>query len=446
MKTIRAVSGFTHVVLKQGAVVPDVNPSMSRCVGMFVLLALILTVRIPCAGGQNALVAVKTTRVEKTTLQFATTQPATVHAYFEAELYAKVAGYLKWLYVDIGDEVKEGQKLARIDVPEILKSCERQEAEVARRHSEKLRFDAEIEVAQAKFEQVRADVKEAEAQLEAHRSEYNRIQKLVESKAVTQSLRDETFNRLQASQAALASKKANYNVAQAEFKVAQACAQSAAAAITVAQKQLEELSILLEYATVRAPFKGIVTGRNVDPGDLVPNAQSSSQAGKKPLFSVVQIDKVRVRVLIPQRDVALADVGDRVLFKHEAQSSTVLEGKISRVSKCLEPTTRTMMVEIDLPNPDQRLLPGMFGQVTIMLEERSNQLVLPVACVRQGRDGAESFVYVVDAGNAVHHVPVKTGLDDGQQIEIVSGLSGQEQVVTGLLGRLSPGQIVKVIH
>jgi HlyD family secretion protein len=450
MKTIRVASGFIHAILRQSATVPKVDPPRSRCVSVLVLLTLMLTIGIPSAEGQdtkkNALVAVKTTPPKKITLKFATTQPATVHAYFEAELYAKVGGYLRWLHVDIGDEVKEGQKLARIDVPEILKSCERQEAEVSRRQCEKRRFDAEIEVAQAKLEQAQADIKEVEARIEADRSEYNRIEKLVESKAVTQSLRDETFNRLQASQAALASRKANTNVAQAEVKVAQTTAESAGAAITVAQKQLEELTILLEYATLRAPFDGIVTGRNVDPGDLVQNALTSSQAGKKPLFSIVQIDKVRVRVLIPQRDVALADVGDKVKFKHEAQSAMVLEGEISRVSKWLEPTTRTMMVEVDLANPDHRLLPGMFGQATILLEERPNQLVLPVACIRQGGEDAESFVYVVDAGNKVHHVPVKTGKDDGQQIEIVSGLSGQEQVVTGLLGRLSPDQIVRVIH
>jgi len=445
MKTIRAVLDLMPIVLGQ-----SVDWSMSGPVAMSILVAMMLAAWVPSAGGQdsgtNALVAVKTTQPGRTTIVFSTTQPATVHAYLETELYAKVAGYLKGLYVDIGDEVKQGQKLAEIDAPEMLKACERQEAEVARQHSERLRFDAEIEVAQAKLAQVRADMQEVEARIEADRSEYDRIEKLVKSKAVTQSLGVETFERLQASLAALASKKANYNVARAELKVAQATAQSAGAAVTVAEKQLEELNILLGYATLRAPFEGIVTGRNVDLGDLVQNAQTSAQAGQAALFNIVQIDRVRVRVLVPQRDVALSDVGDTAQFKCGVQSTMVLEGEISRISKWLEPSTRTMMVEIDLPNPDHKLLPGMFGQVTILLEERPNQLVLPAACIRKAKDDAESFVYVVDAGNKIHHVPVKTGKDDGQQIEIVAGLSGQEQVVTGLLGRLSAGQIVKVIQ
>ena len=450
MKTIRSAAGLMHTILKQSMVAPKIDPPRSQLVRIFIVLTLILTVWLPTTEGQdngaNSLVSVRTIQPEKITLQFTTTQPATVHPYFEAELYAKVAGYLKELYVDIGDEVEEGQKLAEIDVPEMLKAFQRQEAEVTQRQIEKARCEAGIEVAQAKIAQVQAAVQAAEALVEADESEYKRIEQLIESKAVTQSLHDETFNRLQASKAALASQKANHNVAQAEFKVAQAIAETAGAAIIVAQKQTEELNVLMGYATIRAPFKGVVTSRNVDPGDLVQNAQTSAQAGNNPLFTIAQLDQVRVRVLIPQRDVALADVGDKAQFKHDVQSEVILEGAISRVSKWLEPKTRTMMVEIDLPNPDHQLLPGIFGQVTIMLEERQDQLVLPAACIRQSEDGAASFVYVVDAGNKVHHAPVKTGKDDGQQIEIVSGLSGKEQVVTGMLGRLATNQTVKVIN
>ena len=448
MRNIRVCSSLESAAHNESGAFAQA--SLALRAGLVILPALVFAAWLPSASAQGnptvEPVTVKTTQPQKVTLQRSTTQPGTVCAFFEAELYAKVGGYLKKLYVDIGDQVEQGQKLAEIDVPELLKACERQEAEVARLQSEKVRCDAAIEVAKARLEQAQAGVKEAEARVAADRSEHQRIQQLVESGAVTQRLRDETLNRLQASEAALSSQKANLNVAQAEIKMAQATAETAQAAEKVGEKQLEELGISIGYATLRAPFRGVVTHRTVDPGDFVQAAQASSGAGRKALFTIAQIDKVRVQVAIPQRDVGLAGVGDKAQFKHDALHGKVLEGAISRLSKSLDPVTRTMMVEVDFPNPDGEMLPGLFGQMTIVLEESSDRLVLPAACIHNAEKGGECHVYVVDAGSKVHQVPVTTGFDDGRQIEITAGLRGNEQVVMGMLGRLSPNQTVKVLR
>lgn len=450
MSRTRACCAFDNVGLERRTGVPVMKGPIARRVAVLVLAAVMSAVWMPVADGQDSAtvepVAIKTTQPKQITLQRTTTQPATVCAFFEAELYAKVGGYLKKLYVDIGDQVKQGQKLAEIDVPEMLKASERQEAEVVRLQHEKVRSDAAIIVARARIEQAQAGIEEAEARVAADKSEYERIKELVESKATTQRLHDETLNRLRASEAALSSKKASYNVAQAELKVALATAASAEAATRVAQRQLEELNILVEYATLRAPFDGIITGRTVDPGDLVQNGQNASRAEKKPLFTIVQIDKVRVQVPIPERDVVFADVGDKAQFKHGALPGGAVEGEIARVSKSLDPITRTMMVEVDLPNPNHKMLPGIFGQMTILLEESPDRFVLPAACIRNGENSGGSHVCVVDSGNKVRLVPVTTGLDDGHQIEIISGLTGGEQVVMGMLGRLLPNQTVKVLR
>ena len=426
-----------------------VQSSLARRARLVMLPAL-LVVSVPLFGAQGSTtaepVAVNTAQPQKVTLKRSTTQPGTVCAFFEAELYAKVGGYLKKIYVDIGDQVEEGQKLAEIDVPELVKAYERQEAEVARLQSEKARCDAAIEVARAKLERAQAGVNEAEARVAADRSEYQRTKELAEAGAVTQRLHDETLNRLQASQAALSSQKASLSVAQAELKMEQAAAETAQATEKVGEKQLEEIDISIRYATLRAPFSGVVTHRGVDPGDLVQAAQAPSADGKKALFTIAQIDKVRVQVPIPQRDAALADVGDKAQFTYEALRGEILEGTISRLSKSLDPVTRTMMVEVDFPNPDGRMPPGLFGQMTIVLEESSDRLVVPAACIRHGENGAQSHVYVVDSSGKVQQVPVTTGSDDGHQIEITAGLTGSERVVTGLLGRLSPNQTVKVLQ
>lgn len=440
--------GFGSVMYNRFAAL--VKTSFARHAGVIKLVTLVLSVSIPSAGvlGNATVepVAVETTKPQKVTLKRTTTQPGTVCAFFEAELYARVGGYVKKLYVDMGDQVEEGQKLAEIDVPDLLKAYERQEAEVMRLQSEKGRCDAAIEVAKAKVELGQAGVMEAEARVAADRSEHQRIEQLVESGAVTQRLRDETLSRLQASEAALSSQKANLNVAQAELRMAQATAQAAQAAGKVGEKQLEELGISIGYATLRAPFKGVVTQRAVDPGDLIQSAQSSSRGEKKALFTIAQIDKVRVQVPIPQRDAALADVGDKAQFTYEALRGKALEGTISRLSKSLDRITRTMMVEVDFPNADGRLLPGLFGQMTIVLEERTDRLVLPAACIHNEENGGECHVYVVDSSDKVQQVPVTTGFDDGRQIEVTAGLNGNERVVTGMLSRLSPNQTVKVLR
>ncbi len=423
---------------------------MVCCAGAVVAMALILALMNGTASGQsneaNAPVQVKTVQPQKVTLSRSTTQPGTLYAFHEAELYAKVSGYLKELYVDIGDKVKAGHVLATIDVPEMLKTLERQKAEGDRLDSEKALFAAGVEVAQARVLEAQAKIKQGEAQLVADKSEYARVEALVKKKAVTESIRDESYNRLLASEALLASQKASFSVAKAEVKAARASVDRAEAARQVAQKELEELQVFMGYATIRAPFDGTITERNVDPGDLVRNAQSSSRGAETALFRIAQVDKIRVQVAVPERDAVWVRVGDTARFTNRALPGMVLKGAVSRVAKSLAPNTRTMLVEFDLPNPEGRLLPGMFGEVTILREGRTDSLVLPAGCIRAGNGDGDYHVYVVDASGKVQHAPVTLGLDDGNQIEIVKGLSGTERVVTGMLGRLSPNQIVRVIN
>ncbi len=402
-------------------------------------------------------VTVRTVRAERVTLKRETTQPGTVHAFYEARLKAKVAGYLAELHVDIGDIVESGQVLAQIDVPHMIKTRERREAEEAKLRTDEERSRASLEVARAEIaafeaavQQSLADTKRAEAQLAADRSEFERIRRLAESGAVTERVRDEVRKRLDAAEAdraateaATAFARANLLVAHARLRTAEADVKTAVARVVVAQKEVEELDALIAFATLRAPFRGVVTERNVDLGDFVRNAENSDSDA---LFLVAQVDKLRIRVAVPEHDAPWVDVGDVASFKSRVLVGKSIEGKVSRFSKSLDVRTRTMMVEIDLEGADHRLLPGMFGEVTITLDSRPDCLVLPAATVRYGEKGEHSHVYVVEADSKVRLVPVTTGLDDGHRIEIVEGLSSEEDVVTDMLGRLSPDQTVRVME
>ncbi len=402
-------------------------------------------------------VQVEVLAASKTTRERTTTQPATIHAYFEAHVFAKAAGYLCELKTDIGALVKAGDVLAVIGIPEMamrreakLASIRQLEADERRAASQVAVAEASIASYQAKRGKAEAEVVEADAALTAARVELNRVADLVKQRAVADRLLDEAQKKHDASaarktatEAAVRSADAELNLAKAQNEAAQADRDVASATTDVARRELGELDELLKYAELVAPFDGVVAERHVEPGDLVRDSQTGSSQDGDPLFVIAQVDRVRVRVPIPERDSTLATVGDSARITLQALPGEVLNGTISRVSGALDETTRTMLVEVDLPNPDGRLRPGMFGQATITLAPPSDTLSLPAGAVRYTEQGA-SYVYVVSGSNDVEIVDVKTGRDHGEQIEIVEGLDGDERIVGPQLRRLKPKQKVTV--
>ena len=359
--------------------------------------------------------AVKTVSPQKITLRRTSSQPATVRAWHEAELFAKVAGYASKVTADIGDVVKAGQTLMQIDVPEMTKIYEKQQAELS--------------LLEYKREQFQASVGVARAELEALQSEYDRVQTLIKTKAVTQRIGDET--------------KSRYESAKARLVVAEAEVKSAASSVMVGRKTLEETEVMMQYASLKAPFAGIVTQRSVDPGDLVRN-KVSSDGSREPLFTVSKVDVLRVTVPIPERDAVWVKKGDIAEMSFTALPGVTFKDVVARRSGRLDSKTRTMVVEVDIPNANGRLIPGMYCKVEIIMQEKL-ALVVPAEAVRFNLTGDVSIVYVVKDDNSILLVPVKTGIDDGHNIEILSGLSGGEQVVMGMLGRLKDGQEVSVL-
>jgi RND family efflux transporter MFP subunit len=408
-------------------------------------------------GGSDDTITVKTLAPEKTTLRRTTTQPASIHAYYQAELYAQIGGYLEALNADIGQEVDADAVLATIAVPEMVKSRERQEATIRRLQADEKRAAAEVTVAeanaksaQAALEQARAEVAAADAQLKAARIEHERVDELVQNQALAERLRDETVKRYESAQAskaavesAVVSADAELGVAKAKLEAAQADLATTQARTEVAAKELEEIDAQMAYATVYAPFQGIVTERHADPGDLIRNAPSSSGPDSPPLFVIAELDKLRVRITVPENHTPWVDEGDLVTLSVPALPDRQFEGQVDRIARSLDKSTRTMTVEADLPNPDYALLPGMYGEATIELTEKPDALVLPAAAVRFDEEG-HSRVYLVDQNNNVEVVDVTTGVDDGKQIEILSGLDENARVIDATARRLAPGQPVKI--
>lgn len=397
---------------------------------------LVLAVDLPAAAP-----AVKTTSPQEATLKRTTSQPATVRPFYVAELHAKVSGYAGNPAVDIGSFVKAGQELVLIQVPEMQKAYERAAAEAQRLGADITRAQASRTVAAAQVQQAQADIQKSEAQVAADQSEFDRFDNLVKTGVVTGKVKDEAENRLRAAKAQLSSILQNLNVAKANANAAAAEVTAAEAAAVVAEKSLEEMKVLMEYASIKAPFAGVVTARNVDPGDLVRDSTSSQSS--LPLFVVAKTDVLRVTVPIPERDAVWVNKGDAAEISLPSLPGKVFTGVVARTAGSLDPKTRTLAVEIDLPNRDGKILAGMYGTVVITMQQKT-ALVVPAGTIRYDLTGNEKIAYVV-RDNAVAHVAVTTGMDDGHRIEILSGLTANDRIVTGMRDRLKDGQQVTVL-
>lgn len=400
-------------------------------------------------------VAVKTVSVTEQEVRRTSTQPATIHPYYRAEIQAKVTGYVKETNADIGDFVERGQPIATIDVPEMEKRREVLAARIAGNQAEEQRAraridlaDANIQAAEAKLVQSNSEMQGAEAALAAAEAEFARTSDLVKRQSLQSRVLDEVRKKRDTERANLDAARSSIDASAAEVAVAKANRASAEADLkaaeaqtAIARRQMEELDVLIDYAVLKAPFSGLVTHRSVDPGDLVREAGETGNG--EPLFVVSQVDTVRVRIPVPEVDAALVSRGDAVTLTFPSfPDEPAITATVTRLAGDLDPNTRTMLVEAEMPNPERKLLPGMFGQATIELSTKVAANLLPARAVRFTESG-EAFVYAVGDDHTVSVVPVAVGLDDGLTIEILSGVSKGQQVVDAHLKRFTDGQLVE---
>lgn len=224
-------------------------------------------------------------------------------------------------------------------------------------------------------------------------------------------------------------------IAKQDVDVAQAAAEGA-------KQAMERRRTFLGYTRVVAPFSGTITARFADPGTLIQSAIGSATQAN-PLFTLMDLDTVRVYVNVPQESAMLAKPGIPVVLtlKELERANLEIKGTITRTTEALDPATRTLLVEIDLPNKDHLLQPGTFINATLFLERRQNALTLPPAAIEPAANSHPKSVFVVENGT-VSRRPIRTGIDDGVWVEVVEGLSGGEDVVVVGRSNLTEGQAV----
>lgn len=221
-------------------------------------------------------------------------------------------------------------------------------------------------------------------------------------------------------------------IAKQDVDVAEAAAKGA-------RHAMENRRTMLAYTKVSAPFSGVITARFADPGALI-QAATGSATQAVPLYTLMDLKTVRIYASVPQEAALLAKQGVPAIVTARELPGQELRGTITRTTHALDPATRTLLVEIDLPNPEYRLQVGMFVTTTLILKEHPQVLGLPPAALVTSANGKSVFVV---AGGRAKRVPVKTGLDDGVWIEVTDGLTEDDEVVMVGKGGLTDGQPVK---
>jgi len=311
------------------------------------------------------------------------TLPGDIEAYYQAPIYARVNGYVKMWYKDIGDRVHAGDVLATIDAPEL----------------------------DQQMRQMKADLLTAQTNQKLAETTARRWQALVASNSVSIQSTDE--------------------------KVADAAARAALA--KAAQANVDRIQAMLDFKQLVAPFDGVVTARRTDIGQLI---NAGSAASERELFVVADLHRMRVYARVPQVNSALITHGMKASLKLPQYPDRTFSAEVVTTANAIDPQSRTVLVELQADNPKGELWPGTFAQVTFQLPGNPDVLLVPAGALIFQEHGAQ--VATVDADDHVHLRAVKIGQDEGTNLEVLGGLTPEDRVIDSPPDTLSEGETVHV--
>jgi RND family efflux transporter MFP subunit len=337
--------------------------------------------------------AVRTDTIHASEAVRSATWPGTTEAFAQANLYARASGYISKRTVDIGDRVKSGDLLVEIAAPEI---------------------EHQIAQAEGTLTQLRANLQQAEANRDLAQVTWDRDKKLVQQGWATLQQGDVDRLTLQARVAAVAVASAN---------------------ITAQEAQLRVLNQQKTYLSVVAPFDGVITQRNIDVGSLV---QADAASGTF-LFQLMHSDVIRVQLYVPQDDALGVAPGTQAIVRVPEIPGREFPGMVARIADALQPGSRTLLTEIDVPNPEHALSPGLYCRVELKIPRKTPSLIVPSEAIMFNRDGLS--VAVVKDG--VAHIQKITPVRDlGTSVEVSAGVSNGDQVILNPQVDLTDGRKV----
>jgi RND family efflux transporter MFP subunit len=326
------------------------------------------------------------------------TLPGNAQAFREAALYARSTCYLKRWLVDIGDRVKDGQLIAEISAPDV---------------------DDQLAQARANLVLAKANLLVSEANA---------------------ALAETTLTRDLATGVGVGVSAQAIDQDKAQVKTTKAQIESAKANIQVNEATVQQYADLQSFQKIVAPFPGVITARNVDPGVLI---MADNPGATRELFHIMQTDPLRVFVNVPQINATTIAPGQDAVVWQRDDPTKKFTGKVARTANALDPNSRTLLTEVDVPNPDDALRPGMYLQVKFSATRTAPSVLIPSAALVTRPDG--SVVPILDENQTVRYRKVQLGRDLGAELEIVSGLEGGETVIIHPGDTLAEGQQVQAV-
>jgi RND family efflux transporter MFP subunit len=332
----------------------------------------------------------------------------------EVDVYAKVSGYIKKLYVDYGTHVKQGQLLAELEIPELQQQLQQDQASIRRSEQELTR--------------TREDLNRAQSAYNVAHLTFTRL-------ADVQKSRPELISQQEIDVA-----KGKDLEAGADVSAEKAALAAAEEALLAAKATLGKDQAMFDYARMTAPFDGVVTQIYAFTGALLPAGTASTSKGDSALCRLSQNNLLRLVIPVPERAVHDLHTGETVVVNVSALNRT-FDGKIIHSSDHIDTATRTMHTEVDVSNSRNELVPGMYASVKIPLRSAANVLIVPIQSVLSAGEG-KGTVLVVDKSNRIEKRAVTLGMQSATYDEIDSGLQENEIVIFGSQGQYQAGQIV----
>jgi len=324
--------------------------------------------------------------------------PGIVRALEEAKIYPRTAGYVKRWLVDIGDKVTEGQLLAEIEAPDV---------------------DAQLAQARAQLAQAQAALLQAKAQAEYSKANADRNATMAQQQLIAKATLEQAVSQAKVDAATVVADEAN---------------------IAAMDANVRRLAELVSFQKVTAPFAGTITSRTIDRGNLVGDTTTASTA--TPMFTLVATDPVRVFVDMPQTVAPSVHQGADAIVTAREFAGRKFPGKVTRAANALDPDLHVMSTEIDVPNADGTLLPGMYVQAQLTLAVPHRVVEIPSTALYSDSQGIR--VAVVDAHGKAHFVPIGIERDTGATLWVATGLTGDEKLVKISVPTLSEGDPVEV--
>jgi RND family efflux transporter MFP subunit len=370
-------------------------------------------------------------RPERRNIRMRVVQPGTIQAFEVTPIYSRIAGYVLNYNYNIGDRVKKGNVLIDMWIPDYTEQHSQKSA-VAKRAEVQIWVAeaalkaaiARVETTEARIVSAKAGVKRAEASYTRWESEYKREETLVTQRVLDVQVRDETYRQFEESIAvrdqanAMVSESISArDQAVADRERARVDVESARAALRVAEADEREARVNVEYGRIKAPYDGVITQRNVSPGDYL---QPGAGTGGRPLFVLEQTDPVRVFMGVPELASYFIHPGDTAFIRFQAIPGASREGKVVRSGFSIDPSTRTLQTEIDIPNSGGHLHPGWYVTVTIMVD-RQQVWALPSQAI--GFSGQQNYYVFFQIDGKPVRTPVIVGPSDDTHTEVIKKYS-----------------------